>query len=90
MDRIGEVRAKINVAKEAMIENIDSILERGDVEEGLDAAAAIGDDRIQRMSGSRINPEAFTHGSSEQRVAWFRRGLQSGDPQLCDTFGTDD
>lgn len=63
-------------------------LERGDVEEGLRAAAAIGDDRIQRMSGEGyINPEAFTHGSSEQRVRWFRRGLDSGDPDACDTFG---
>jgi hypothetical protein len=64
-----------------------SILERGDVEEGLRAAAAIGDDRIQQMSGRGVNPESFTHGSSEQRVSWFRRGLESGDPERCDTFG---
>jgi predicted metalloprotease len=63
-------------------------LEEGDVEEGLNAAAAIGDDRIQRMSGGRVAPERFTHGSSAQRVEWFRRGLQSGDPQSCETFGT--
>jgi predicted metalloprotease len=61
-------------------------LESGDVEEGLSAAAAIGDDRIQRMSGGRIAPDRFTHGSSEQRVSWFRRGLESGDPQSCETF----
>ncbi|HSK08027.1 MAG TPA: neutral zinc metallopeptidase [Vicinamibacterales bacterium] len=62
-------------------------LEPGDVEEGLQAAAAIGDDRIQRMSGGRVFPDRFTHGSSEQRVRWFRRGLESGDPKACDTFG---
>lgn len=64
-------------------------LDRGDVEEGLRAAAAIGDDRIQRMSGrGYVNPEGFTHGSSEQRVRWFRRGFETGDPNNCDTFGT--
>jgi predicted metalloprotease len=62
------------------------ILEAGDVEEGLNAAAAIGDDRIQRSSGGRVAPERFTHGSSADRVAWFRRGLDSGDPEACDTF----
>ena len=62
------------------------ILERGDVEEGLNAAAAIGDDRIQRAAGRRVSPDAFTHGSSEQRVAWFRKGLESGDLAACDTF----
>ena len=62
------------------------LLESGDVEEGLGAAAAIGDDRIQRMAGRRVSPESFTHGSSEQRVAWFRRGLASGDIGQCETF----
>jgi predicted metalloprotease len=62
------------------------ILEAGDVEEGLDAAAAIGDDRIQKMSGQYVNPDAFTHGSSAQRVEWFRRGLDRGDVEACDTF----
>ena len=62
------------------------LLEHGDVEEAINAAAAIGDDRIQRMSGGRVAPESFTHGTSTDRVAWFRRGLQSGDPQSCDTF----
>jgi predicted metalloprotease len=62
-------------------------LEAGDAEEGLKAAAAIGDDRIQRMSTGRVFPERFTHGSSEQRVTWFKRGLTSGSVQACDTFG---
>jgi predicted metalloprotease len=65
------------------------ILERGDVDEGLGAAAAVGDDRIQRQATGRVNPDAFTHGSSAERVAWFRRGLQSGDPRVCDTFARD-
>ncbi len=63
------------------------ILEAGDIEEGLNAAAAIGDDRIQRMSGQFVNPDAFTHGSSKQRTKWFRRGLETGDLDACDTFG---
>ena len=62
------------------------ILEAGDVDEGLAAAAAVGDDRIQRMSGQGVHPEGFTHGSSEQRAGWFRRGLESGRPEDCDTF----
>jgi uncharacterized protein len=62
------------------------ILEAGDVEEGLAAAAAVGDDRIQRTSGENVHPEAFTHGSSEQRAGWFKRGLESGRPEDCDTF----
>ena len=61
-------------------------LDPGDVEEGLRAAAAIGDDRLQRMQGGRVAPERFTHGTSEQRAEWLRRGLQSGDPNQCDTF----
>jgi predicted metalloprotease len=61
-------------------------LEAGDLEEGLNAAASIGDDRIQRMAGQRVAPDRFTHGSSEQRVSWFRRGFQSGDIQSCETF----
>ena len=62
------------------------ILEADDVEEGLRTAAAIGDDRIQRMSGRDVHPESFTHGSSAQRVEWLRRGLESGDPAQCDAF----
>ena len=64
------------------------ILEAGDVEEGLAAAAAVGDDRIQRMSGQVVHPEAFTHGTSEQRTSWFRRGFVSGRPEDCDTFNS--
>ncbi|HSM35557.1 MAG TPA: neutral zinc metallopeptidase [Longimicrobiales bacterium] len=61
-------------------------LDPGDVEEGLRAAAAIGDDRLQRQAGGRVVPESFTHGSSDQRLSWFRRGFESGDPEACDTF----
>ena len=62
-------------------------LEEGDVEEGLRAAAAIGDDRLQRMAGRAVQPDAFTHGSSEQRVQWFRTGFETGSVEACDTFG---
>jgi len=62
------------------------ILESGDVEDAMNAAAAIGDDRIQRMGQGYVQPESFTHGSSKQRVEWFRRGLDSGDVEVCDTF----
>jgi uncharacterized protein len=62
------------------------LLEPGDVEEGLRAASAIGDDRIQKQTQGRVVPDAFTHGSSEQRMRWFNRGLETGDPAACDTF----
>jgi predicted metalloprotease len=62
------------------------ILESGDVEAGLGAAAAVGDDRLQRMATGRVQPESFTHGSSGQRVKWFKRGLDQGTPNACDTF----
>lgn len=62
------------------------ILEPGDIEEGLRAAAAIGDDALQRQSTGTVRPESWTHGSSEQRTRWLRRGLESGDPDACDTF----
>jgi predicted metalloprotease len=61
-------------------------LEPGDLEEGLNAAASIGDDRLQRMAGGRVAPDRFTHGTSEQRATWFRRGFDSGDPRSCETF----
>lgn len=62
-------------------------LESGDIEEALDAAAAIGDDALQRRGQGVVVPESFTHGTSEQRARWFRRGYEAGDPAACDTFG---
>jgi uncharacterized protein len=64
-----------------------NILEQGDVEEGLNAASAVGDDRIQAASGGGVHPESFTHGSAKQRSSWFNRGFRSGRPEDCDTFG---
>ena len=62
------------------------ILEPGDIDEGLNAAAQIGDDTMQKRSHGYVVPEGFTHGSSEQRVRWFRKGLETGDLKQCDTF----
>jgi uncharacterized protein len=70
-------------------ERAEQILEQGDIEEGLNAAAAIGDDRLQRQTQDYVVPDAFTHGSSAQRVRWFREGLDSGDLQACDTFNAE-
>lgn len=67
-----------------------NILERGDIEEGLNAASAIGDDRLQKQSQGYIVPESFTHGSSKQRVHWFKKGLTSGRISDCDTFSTNE
>jgi hypothetical protein len=61
-------------------------LEPGDIAEALNAATAIGDDRLQKQTQGRVLPESFTHGSSEQRVRWFKRGMDSGSPKNCDTF----
>jgi uncharacterized protein len=62
------------------------LIDENDVKSGLRAAAAVGDDRLQRMATGRVSPESFTHGSSAQRMQWFRRGLDSGDPTSCNTF----
>lgn len=67
--------------------NDTNLLEAGDIEEGLRAAEAIGDDTLQRASQGVVVPESFTHGSSQQRMAWLKRGLDSGDPAQCNTFG---
>ena len=65
------------------------LLEQGDLEEGLNAAAAVGDDRIQKGAGRQVDPDSFTHGTGEQRVTWFKKGFESGDPTSCDTFAGD-
>ena len=64
----------------------DRVLEPGDVDEGLAAAQAIGDDRLQSNAGRRVTPDSFTHGSSAERQRWLKRGLDGGDPSACDTF----
>ena len=65
------------------------LLEEGDLEEGLTAAASVGDDRIQEQTTGRISPETFTHGTAEQRAGWFKRGFEDGDATACDTFSGD-
>jgi predicted metalloprotease len=66
-----------------------AILEPGDIEEALNSASAVGDDRLQRQARGTVAPDTFTHGSSAQRASWFRRGFESGDLAACDTFGSD-
>lgn len=65
------------------------VLEAGDLEDALNAAEAIGDDRLQKQSQGRVIPDSFTHGTSEQRYTWFKRGFDSGNPSQCNTFGND-
>lgn len=67
----------------------EDVLEAGDIREGLSAAESVGDDRIQMTTTGRVNPESFTHGTSEQRVNWFNVGYHTGDLAACDTFNTD-
>jgi len=66
------------------------ILEEGDIEEALNAASAIGDDRLQQRGRGYVTPDSFTHGSSRQRVRWFRQGFKTGDVGQCNTFKADD
>jgi uncharacterized protein len=70
-------------------QRMQNILEEGDIEEGINAAGAVGDDRIQRMTQGYVVPDAFTHGTSEQRIRWFLKGFKSGDMSQGDTFNTD-
>ena len=78
--------AGVWAANAAAVSGGEVALEPGDLEEGLRTASAIGDDALQKNAGRGVNPESFTHGSSEQRMQWLRRGYQSGDPAACDTF----
>lgn len=78
--------AGVWAANAAAVSNGAVALESGDLEEGMKTANAIGDDTLQQRGGGRVSPEGFTHGSSAQRVEWLRRGYQSGDPAVCDTF----
>jgi len=101
MERLDEAEAnRISVALELQADYYagvwghhaarEGLIETSDIEEGLRAASAIGDDRLQRQSQGYVVPDSFTHGTSEQRLTWFRRGLESGDPSQGDTFNARD
>ncbi|MBU0499799.1 MAG: neutral zinc metallopeptidase [Gammaproteobacteria bacterium] len=97
-DRVGEVEAnRLSVRQELQADcfagvwahhadRARNILEQGDVQEALNAASAIGDDRLQRQSSGTVTPDSFTHGTSAQRVKWFKIGIESGSLNSCDTF----
>ena len=68
----------------------EGALEEGDLDEAFTASEAVGDDRLAEQAGQRVNPDSFTHGTSEQRRTWFERGYESGDPAACDTFTPDE
>lgn len=81
--------AGVWAANAAAVSNGQVALEPRDIEDGLRAAAAVGDDTLQRKSQGQVMPDGFTHGTSEQRMRWFRKGAEAGDPAACDTFRTD-
>jgi predicted metalloprotease len=87
----GDVRAELQADCYAGVWAHDAarrkLLDPGDLEEALRAATAVGDDTLQKQSTGTVRPEKWTHGSSEQRARWFRRGFDSGEPRVCDTFG---
>ncbi|WP_293676791.1 neutral zinc metallopeptidase [uncultured Phenylobacterium sp.] len=78
--------AGVWAARAAAVSNGQVSLDPNDIEDGLNAASAVGDDTLQRKSQGRVMPDAFTHGTSAQRVRWFRKGAETGDPAQCDTF----
>jgi len=80
--------AGVWAANASAVSNGQVALTAGDLEEGLKTASAIGDDTLQRRSGGRVSPDSFTHGSSADRMVWLRRGYDSGDPAVCDTFSS--
>ena len=72
-----------------LTDQMNNRLEPGDIEEGMNAASRIGDDMLQKQMTGRVVPDAFTHGSSAQRVRWFQRGFEAGQMQSCDTFSAE-
>ncbi len=80
--------AGVWAARAAEVSNGQVSLNPRDIEDGLRAASAVGDDTLQKKAQGRVMPDAFTHGSSEQRMRWFRKGSETGNPEACDTFGT--